>query len=223
MTLKRALAACLVVALLGAGAALAKSNLIVLGASSTVGVPACPPDPCQVVGKVTGFQTAIGATQKKPFLAPANGKIVAWSIKLSAPTKTQINFFNNFFGGPASARISVIKLVPKQKPARYKLLAQSPVQQLNQVMGKTTTFTLQRPLKIRKGQIAALTVPTWAPAFQIGLDQSFSWRGSRSPGKCLQPAQIKAGKAQQALGSNRIYGCAYPTARLVYSATLSPG
>ena len=96
---KRTLILCLAGALLVAGVAVAKPKLLVLGASSTPGAPACPGDPCQVVGKVTGFQTALGSAQKKPFVSPSDGKIVAWSIKLSAPTKTQISFFNNFFGG----------------------------------------------------------------------------------------------------------------------------
>ncbi len=196
-------------------------NMVVLGASAQTAQPACPSTPCQAIGKVTGFQTTIGAA-KKPFLAPFDGKVVAWSIKLSAPTEKQREFFDDFYGGPPSARISVLKPILKRK-LRYKLRSQSPVEALAQVMGSTTTFTLKTPLPVRRGQMVGLTVPTWAPAFGVGLAKDNAWRASRKPSKCTATADISAGRGHEALGTERIYGCSYTTARLLYSATVVRG
>src|SRR4051794_29944076 len=91
-------------------------KLLVLGASAQTAQPACPASPCQAIGKVTGFQSQIG-NAKNVFVAPFDGKVVAWSLKLSAPTDTQKKFFNDFYGGAPSARLSVLKPVRKVKGA----------------------------------------------------------------------------------------------------------
>jgi hypothetical protein len=206
--------------LLGAGAANAAPKTVVLGAA-TPALPACP-DSCQAIGRTTGFQNSIGRS-RSPFRVPYAGKIVAWSIKLSRPNAKQIEFFDDFFGGTPSARISVLKPVMSQikkgKPI-FELKSQSPVEQLNPYLGTTTTFALQRPLKVKTSQIVALTVPTWAPAFAVNLGGNTAWQASRKRSKCNAADDIKAGKAQQALGSDRAYGCVYKTARLLYSATV---
>ncbi|MFN2612439.1 MAG: hypothetical protein ABR536_03600 [Solirubrobacterales bacterium] len=196
-------------------------KLLVLGASAQTAAPACPADPCQAIGKVTGFQTTIGKAAN-PFAAPFDGRIVAWSIKLSQPTDKQTSFFNDFYGGLPSARISILKPIKKRRGV-YKLRNQTPVEQLSDVMGQTTTFTLKTPITVRTGQIVALSVPTWAPAFAIGLPKGNAWLASRSRGRCTDPDAIKAGSAQEALGTLRGYGCNYTTARLLYSATMIRG
>ena len=192
----------------------------VLGAAAPA-TPSCPAS-CQAIGKTTGFQTTIGKT-KSPFAAPFAGRIVAWSIKLSQPTTKQMEFFEDFFDGPPQARLSVLKPIRKKikkgKPV-YQLKAQSPVEQLNSFLGTTTTFALQAPLKVKKGHIVALTVPTWAPAFAVGLGGNTAWQASRKRTKCNKAADIKAGRAQQGLNKGRSYGCTYKTARLLYSATI---
>jgi hypothetical protein len=220
-----ALLAALAAMALGAGAAVAQKTplpkLLVLGASSQTAAPACPADPCQAIGKVTGFQNAIGKSPM-PFAAPFDGRIVAWSIKLSAPTDKQKAFFDDFYGGPPKARIAILKPRKKHKGS-YKLRNQSPVEDLGQVLGQTTTFTLKAPITVRKGQIVGLSVPTWAPAFAIGLPKGNTWLASRSAGKCTDPNDIKAGSAHELLRTIRPYGCSYTTARLLYSATMVRG
>ena len=77
--------------------------MVVLGASAQTAQPACPASPCQAIGKVTGFQTQ-DRQRRNVFVAPFDGRVVAWSLKLSAPTDTQKKFFNDFYGGgPAPA------------------------------------------------------------------------------------------------------------------------
>ncbi len=213
-------AAVLAVAI-GIGSASAAPKTVVLGAAAPA-TPACP-DNCQAIGRTTGFQTQIGKI-KQPFVAKFGGRVVAWSIKLSAPTAKQVAFFNNFFGGAPAARIAVLKPINKQiKNGRmvYKLKSQGPIEQLTPFLGQTTTFTMEQPLVVKKGWVVALTVPTWAPAFAVNLGRKAAWRASRQKGKCGKPADIKAGKAHQGPGKDRLYGCAYRTARLLYSATVA--
>ena len=208
-------------ATIATGTAVAKP--LVLGAAAPA-TPACPGDPCEAIGKTTGFQTML-AKKKNPFAAPSAGRVVAWSIKLSAPQTSQTEFFTEFFGGPPQARLAILKPIQKQIKAGkpfYKLKSQGPVEELTPFLGTTTTFTLQQPLTVTEGQVVALTVPTWAPAFAVNLGEEMVWRGSRKKGKCTTREDIKAGRPHETLGQDRLYGCSYETARLLYSATMVP-
>jgi hypothetical protein len=204
----------------GTGSAKAAPTVAVLGAAAPA-LPSCP-DSCQAIGKTTGVQLSIGKT-KSPFVVPYAGSIVAWSIKLSTPSLKQIEFFDDFFGGSPSARLSVLKPVMKQiklgKPI-YRLKSQTPVEELSTFLGTTTTFALQQPLRVKQNQVVALTVPTWAPAFSVNLGGDTAWMASRKRDKCNKTEDIKAGSAQEALGKDRSYSCVYKTARLLYSATV---
>jgi hypothetical protein len=192
--------------------------LMVLGASSQTANAACPGDPCQAIGRVAGFETSI-AGQRDPFVAPYDGRIVAWSLKLGAPTQKQSEFFTDFYGGPPKARLAVLKR-RKGKKHSYTLRSQTPIENLSGLFGTTTTFALRTPLKVRRNQVVAISVPTWAPAFAIGLPKGNNWLASRKPGSCNDTEDIQRGSAHEARGQRRTYGCTYTTARLLYSATL---
>jgi hypothetical protein len=200
----------------------APRKVTVLGQTQDAPEPACPQSPCEAVGSVTGFQARAG-TVSKPFVAPYNGRIVAWSISLSKPKPSQTSFFNNFYGSPPQARIGVLRQVPDKSPPRYELLRQSPTVNLTPFLGGDVTLALDQPLSIKQGEIVALTIPTWAPAFAVGLDDSSGWRASRKAGQCTQTADIKESRPQQKEGSNKQYGCFYKTARLLYTATVVKG
>lgn len=202
------------------GSANAAPQVTVLGAAAPA-QPSCPAN-CQAIGKATGMQVSIGKT-KSPFVVPHPGRMVAWSIKLSSPTAKQSEFFNDFFGGLPAARISVLKPIMKKikqgKPI-YRIKSQSPVESLSSYLGSTTTFTLQKPLRVKRNNIVALTVPTWAPAFAVGQGNKSVWMASRKRGKCNKAADIRAGRAAEVVGANRAFGCVYKTARILYSATI---
>ena len=216
-------------ALLGTGFAGAAPRMVVLGAAASA-TPSCPTN-CQAVGKTTGFQTMITG-QKSPFSVPFRGRVVAWSIKTGAPStrpnpnnnnQSDLEFFNKTFGGQPRARISVLKPIMKEiKAGRpiYRLKSQSPVEDLSQFLGQTTTFTLDAPLRVKPNNVVALTVPTWAPAFAINQAATTKWQASRKRGKCNNTEDILAATPQEAVGSDRVYACTYSTARLLYSATV---
>jgi hypothetical protein len=211
----------------------ASKKATVLGKTNRTPRPACPnrkqPEKCEVVGRVTGFPL-VASGEKRPFRVPRNGKIVAWAVDLSRPTKDQRNgvgtlFKSKRFGKAPTARLAVIK---HRKRHRYKLLRQSPVVKLSGALGQKQLITLDRPLRVRRGQMVALTYPTWAPNFaHDGLSTKRNrWRASRSRGACAPEsgrardirAFARKSKPQRKVGSTRKYGCDYRGARLLYWA-----
>jgi hypothetical protein len=92
------------------------------------------------------------------------------------------------------------------------------VRVLSPFLGQTVRFGAS--LRVRRGDIVGLTVPTWAPAFAEGLPATNSWRASRAPGKCTNTTAVRQGQPQQRLGRRATYGCLYRTARLLYTATV---
>jgi hypothetical protein len=217
-----------VLAVSSAGARDAK----VLGKTKHTPSPDCPKDtarhPCEGVGSVTGFPLVAGG-KKRPMNVPEKGKLVAWAIDLSRPNKSQRDFFGDLFqsegqGKKPTARIAVIK---HQRRHDYKLLRQSPVVNLSGALGRRQLFTLDKPLRIRKGQIVALTVPTWASNFASHINRrNNKWRASRSRRNCAPRSSdesdvrrfARQSKPQQKVGSVRGYGCDYNSARLLYWA-----
>ena len=206
------------IALVGAVGEAGASTAKTLGKTERTPEPSCPKTPCEAVGSVTGFQL-IADGDRGLFKARQNLSVVGWAIDVSDPKGSQHNFFADFyqsnaFGMVPTARISVIK---RQQKRDYKLKSQSPVVQLGSVLGSRQTYTLNQPLKMRKGEFLALTIPTWAPSFAVNLGSNTNvWRSSRVAGKCSGTANIKAGKPQQKVKSVHSYGCDYKTARLLY-------
>jgi len=204
------------------------------GAQSTISLGAGPaakascPDNCLVEARVTGFQNTIGAI-KNPFVVPSEGELIAWSIKLGKPNKPDRREFNEEFGG-SQARLAVLRKVPgSSNPKRYKLIRQSPVQNLASFFGQTATFTLTAPLAVKRGDVVGLTILSWAPAFALGQGNASKWTASRRAtkkrGGCSDEdgrANIQAGAPQVKKGTQKPYGCRYSGARLLYSATFAP-
>ena len=93
---------------------------------------------------------------------------------------------------------------------------------LSPYLRKTVKFGAS--LRVEKGDIVGLTVPTWAPAFAQGLEANNVWRASRaSPGKCTNATDVRQGEPQAQIGKRATYGCRYTTARLLYTATVVEG
>jgi hypothetical protein len=193
---------------------------VILGNTATQPDPSCPDLPCQAIGSVTGFQIDNGQT-KLPFLVPHDGTIKAWTLTLAQPTNSQRSFFNGFFGTPPEARLAILRRVPGTNPPRYVLRRQGSIKVLSPYLGQTVKFGSN--LKVEKGDIVGLTVPTWAPAFAQELTTSNVWRASREPGTCKNATDIRQGEPQEKVGSRATYGCKYTTARLLYTATLVEG
>jgi hypothetical protein len=191
------------------------SEVGVIGATSPSTVPSCPGSPCLAVSRTTGFQVKVGSV-RNPLSVPRNGTIVAWTISLGKPNATQVKFFDTNEGGAAEAGIAVLR--PQKKPnLTYKLVAQSPLTKLEPYFGKTAQFPLTTTIQVKKGDVIALTVPTWAPALALGFGDDTSWRASRQKKGCTNTSTQSD---HTAIGTPVQYYCLYQTARLTYSATL---
>ncbi|HEX4562820.1 MAG TPA: hypothetical protein VH115_00075 [Solirubrobacteraceae bacterium] len=188
----------------------------VLPETTPATVPSCPGNPCLAVSRTTGFQVRVG-TAYRPLTSKRAGTIVAWTISLGKPNATQIKFFNANEGGESEASLAVVREVPGTPHLNYKLIAESPAVKLKQYFGETAQFPLERTIPIKKGDIVALSVPTWAPALALGFPHETSWRASRAHSQC---SSTSAQSTQTLIGSAVQYICLYQTARLTYSATL---
>lgn len=201
--------------LFSAGSAATLSEVGLIPTTVPPTVPSCPASPCLAVSRTTGFQVKV-STKSNPLSASRSGTIVAWTIMLGKPNATQIKFFNANEGGAAEAGIAILRA--QRKPAlTFKLIAQSPLVKLEPYFGETAQFPLETTIPVKKGDIVALTVPTWAPALALGFGKDTSWRASRSKTQC---SSTSTQTAHMVIGSPVQYYCLYQTARLTYSATL---
>jgi hypothetical protein len=194
-------------------AAPAGAKIIEIGNATAPNAPSCPSNPCQAVSRTTGYQAKVG-TNRGLMAVPADGRIVAWTITLGAPGKSQIKFFNDNYGGASLAGISILKAGTK---LYHRVIGQSPLQSLQPYFGTTVQFPLGTSLPVKKGNVIGLTVPSWAPALALGMGNDTSWRASRARGACAKPGTQSA---QLDLRDLAQYRCLYRTARLTYSATL---
>jgi hypothetical protein len=213
MPLRRSLvAACAAFACGLVAAAPASARIIEVGEASTEAVPTCPANPCLAVSRTTGYQAKV-VDSRSVYVVPAPGKIVAFTIRLGAPNKRQIAYFEGLFGKP-SAGLTVLR---RGERLFGRVVTQSPIFQLGDYFGQTVQFPLDRALKVKKGYVIALTVPTWAPALTDQLSDGSSWRASRTPLNACDDTDRQT--AQTSLGALTQYRCLYK-ARLTYTATL---
>ncbi|HWI23268.1 MAG TPA: hypothetical protein VNT22_11725 [Baekduia sp.] len=176
--------------------------------------PACPAD-CVVLAKVTGYQAKSGTT-KGPMIVPQSGRIVAWSITLGKPTAEQRKFFEEDSGlGEATANFTVLRA---KKKLMSSVVQQGPTVKLTKYFGKTVQFPLTRTISVKKGQVIALTTPSWVPVMAVKQPNSTSWRASRGKGKC----EDTTGKdySQTTIGTTVQYRCLYRGVQLLYGVTI---
>ena len=174
----------------------------------------CPLN-CQAVSRSTGYQAKVGP-DRTLYRAPADGRIVAWSIALGNPGPKQSAFFSERLGGESQAAVVVLDT---EKKLVRRVVAKGPLQKLTDYFGQVVQFPLERTLRIKKGQYVGLSVPSWAPALQLSLGSDTSWRASRPKDSCGDTSTQFA-----LVGSRRStpFACLYKTARLTYSATFIP-
>jgi hypothetical protein len=192
-------------------AAPASARIIEVGATASKAAPTCPSSPCRAVTRTTGYQAKV-VDSREAYVVPRNGRIVAWTITLGSPDARQIEFFEDSYG-EASAQLTVLR---RGRRLFHRVIGQSPVQQLQPYFGQSVQFPLERSIRVRRGQVVALTVPTWAPALSQLVDDGSSWRASRAKERC---SDFDRQTAQTQMSQLTQYRCLYRE-RLTYSATL---
>jgi hypothetical protein len=197
----------------------ASARVVEMGSTAEPAKSNCPNNPCEVVGRVTGYQGRSGNV-RNPFRVPHTGRIVAFTVTLAKLQQNQIQFFTDLYGTPPQVRLSILRPSRRKKTRLdHRLIAQSPTFRVDQYFGASPSFALDRPIKVRPGYVVALTVPTWAPAFARDLSKTNWWRSSRRKGHCDNVGQHTEFTT---LRSTKTFGCTYHTARLLYSATYVP-
>jgi hypothetical protein len=191
---------------LGSGAGPARSN--------------CPNDPCEAIGRVTGYQGRAGSV-RNPFVIRRSGKIVAFTVTLARVTQQQESFFDGLYGGPARVRLAILRKSKRRRSRlNHRLIRQSRSYRVDRFFGSSPSFALDQPLVVRRGYIVALTTPTWHTAFAFsGLGGRNWWRSSRQRGRCRNATQRAA---HQRVRTVLRYSCTYFRARLLYTATFVP-
>jgi hypothetical protein len=206
----------------------ASAAVIELGqTSSKLVAPTCPagvqPKNCTIVlTQSTAVETlrdglAYPSTVKSP------GVIVAFTVGLSkldnnrTAARKDIQFLDSQHGGTTRAAIAVLRAKGPKVQRRWTLVAESPVVHLQPYLGQVVQFPLPTPLAVKRGDVVALTVPTWAPVLTFDLaPKKFAYRQSRSA-NCVNAASTE--QAQLLINSTAAYGCNYPGTRVEYSAT----
>src|SRR4051794_16506464 len=171
-------------------AAPAAAKITELGASSASPAPTCPQkkspvspsDFCRVVTRTTGYQVQSGRT-KAPLTVPSDGRVVAFTLSLGDLSAAQIKRADGIYGGASRVRLTALRKV------KGRTLFRSVVGQSNDVktapfFGRTTQFAMGKAISVKKGDILAVTVRTWAPMLALGLAESNTWRTSRPSGSC---------------------------------------
>jgi hypothetical protein len=210
---------------LGAALALAptaSARVVELGSVANAANPSCPGDPCEAAVRVTALQGRAAGGPKNPYYIRRNGYIVAFTVELAAPTAEQIDFFNDNFGSPAEVGLAVLRRGDKRRTRlNYRLVNQSELYEVSRYFGSSPTFVLDRPLRVRKTNWIAITVPTWAPIFANNLTRSDWWRSSRAKNSCDPPRSLRQ-FAMTELREVNVFGCTYSGARLLFTATYVP-
>ena len=197
----------------------ASARVVELGAGVPAAKSNCPANPCEVIGQVTGYQGR-SESVKDPFMVTSDGVVVAFTIELAKLEQNQIEFFTNLYGSSSQVRLSILRRGKRKKTRLdHRLISESRAYQISRYFGSSPTFVLPEPMRVRKGEIVALTIPTWAPAFARDLTNANWWRSSRRKGRCDDVNQRAQFGAE---GTVRVFGCTYRTARLLYTATFVP-
>jgi hypothetical protein len=149
-----------------------------------------------------------------------NAWLVAFSLTLGDPDAEQRKFFNRLWGKPAEARIAILNPEPSEgdrnnSHQRYSLDSQSAVYDVRPWFGKKAWFVLKKRMHVSRGQVIALTLPTWAPVLATDLRKRERWRSSRKPGHC---EELERDRARETIGQITKFQCRHNTARLLFTA-----
>jgi hypothetical protein len=195
---------------------------------SPVIAPVCPPgvssSKCTIIlTRVTALETIRDGITYPTKVSQA-GQISAFTVGLSqlstnrSTQNTYIHYLDSTYGG--TSRLALTVLAPGGGRAtqwRWKVVAQTPIYHVQPYLGSVVRIPLATPLPVSRGDVVALTTPTWAPVLSINLGaKTFAYRQSRQS-NCNNPPA--SSQAQLTAGENTSYGCDYPGTRLEYSAT----
>jgi hypothetical protein len=206
----------------------AGATITEVGVSTTPLVaPTCPtgvsPAQCTIIlTRATALET-IRDNVAYPSTIKAAGRIVAFTVGLSSlstnatTAKNDISFLDKTYGGDPQVQMTVLKPVGAKSLRQWQVVESSPLVDVQTYLGQVVQFPLTASLPVVRGEVIALTTPTWAPVLSIDLSTShFAYRQSRTR-NCNSPPTVS--QAQVTVGTSARYVCDYPGTRVEYSAT----
>jgi len=215
-------------ALCGLLPAAAAATITELGATTTPLVaPACPkgvaPSQCTIIlTRATAIET-IRDDVAYPSTVKQAGRIVAFTVGVSSlstdatTAQKDVAFLDKTYGGDAQVELTVLKRVGKKTAWTWQVVTSSPLVDVQSYLGQVAQFPLTASIPVVRGEIIALTTPTWAPVLSIDLStHNFAYRQSRTT-NCNNPPSTS--QAQVTVGGSARYTCDYPGTRVEYSAT----
>jgi hypothetical protein len=216
------------VALCGVLPAAAAATITELGATtSPLVAPACPkgvaPSQCTIIlTRATALET-IRDDVAYPSTVKQAGRLVAFTVGLSSlstnatTASNDVKFLDKTYGGDAQVELTVLKRIGKKTAWTWQVVASSPVVDVQTYLGQVAQFPLTTSIPVIRGEVIALTTPTWAPVLSIDLStHNFAYRQSRT-NNCTNPPSTS--EAQVTVGASAKYTCDYPGTRVEYSAT----
>jgi hypothetical protein len=206
--------------------ATASARIIELGTPADEASVPCPgtdANPCVAAVRMTGLQGRASGGRKNPYYIRRDGHLVAFTVQLAKPTAEEVDFFNDNWGSPSLARISVLRRGSTRKTRLdHRLVGQSDRFSLDRYFGSKPTFVFDKPIPVKKGNWIGLTVPTWAPLLATNLARTNWWRSSRPTGSCESDNFGVQQFAMEDLREVNKFGCTYHGARLLYTVTYVP-
>lgn len=191
----------------------AAARIIELGQAADNPRPSCPGSACRIITRTTGYTTRAGAT-RSPVTVRRDGRIAAVTLRLGNPGKKLVAIFDQQYGGTSRLQVTVLN---PGKHLFYTTVAQSEQFRIQPYFGQTVQIPLRRTLPVAKGQIVAITVPTWAPMLAVNLGPTSTWRAAR--GATTKCTDFTTQTAQVSLNQSTQYRCQYSTARPTYRVT----
>ncbi len=199
--------------------------------TSPVISPTCPANAqgsaCKILlTQVTSYETLRDGVVN-PDRVKQSGEIASFTLGLAGTkliTRSIIAAEDKTYGGPPEAQLTVLRSIGTPTNPAFRVAAESAVVQLRPELGKVAEFPLVAPLPVTRGEILALTVPTWAPVLSFELAATkFAYVQSKaklSSTKGTTTCDTTGGVnlAQIVVGELSSYGCSYPGTRIEYSA-----
>jgi hypothetical protein len=211
--------------------AVASAADIQVGVTATPLVaPTCPTDAqgtaCKIIlTQVTAYETLRDGVAN-PTTIKRSGEISSFTLGLTGTTTIttkDLTYLDKEYGGPPEAQLTVLRATGTTANPAFRVAAESPIFKLRPELGQVAEFPLVAPLPVVRGEILALTVPTWAPVLSFELDATkFSYAQSRAKQNTTAGSSCNstaaANLAQITIGELSNYGCTYPGTRVEYSA-----
>jgi hypothetical protein len=219
-------------------AAATAANLPIGVTKTALVAPTCPADAtgskCTILlTQVTAYETR-GDGVANPDTIKQSGVISSFTLGLTSTTTITPTIYadeTGRYGGPPEAQLTA--LIPTGTAAHpsFRVVATSEVVKLRSELGQVAEFPLTTPLPVVRGEVLALTVPTWAPVLSFELAPTqFAYAQSRighpitvktktgttTASSCIDPSPTNL--AQVVVGELSNYGCTFAGTRIEYSA-----